>query len=182
MIDRIVKKKNFIYQDTKIDSVLSTVSNKGVKMIQTKLQQIKSEYGGYMGYLQLSNNLQQIATKNDDCAKKIVSQMQRDRDADFSFQRMTGEKIPSLKESNPDLIKQFEKHGVGLTALKKKDKELIADFERYSDTLRKAEEGGFQKEIGSLSEGLGKIEGIDQLTKMDMVVNQWFNSKIEGNK
>ena len=182
MIDRIVKKKNFIYRDTKIDSILSTVSNKSVKDIQKKLQQIKNEFGGFMGYMQLCNNLQQIAAKNDDFARKIVAQMQKDRDGDFAFQRMTGEKIPSLKESNPDLIKQFEKHGIGLTALKKKDKELAADFERYSDTLRKAEEGGFQKEIGSLSEGFGKIEGVDQLAKMDMIVHQWFSNKIEGNK
>lgn len=182
MIDRIVKKKNFIYQDTKIDSILSTVSNKSVQTVKTKLDQIQSEFGGYMGYLQLTNNLQQLAVKNDECAKKIVGQMQRDRDGDFAFQRKTGIKMPSLKESNPDLIKQFEKHGIGLTALKKKDKELFADFEKYSDALRKAEEGGFNKEISTLSEGLGKIEGVDQLVKMDMIVNQWFNSKIEGKK
>lgn len=182
MIDRIVKKKNFIYQDTKIDSILSTVSNKSIQNVKNKLTQIKSEYGGYMGYLQMTNNLQQISSKNDEKAKKIVNQMQRDRDADFSFQRTTGVKIPSLKESNPDLIKQFEKHGIGLTALKKKDKELIGDFEKYSDVLRKAEEGGYEKEIGMLSEGLGKIEGVDQLVKMDMVVTQWFDNKIEGKK
>lgn len=182
MIDRIVKKKNFIYQDTKIDSILSTVSSKSINLIQEKLSQIKNEYGGYMGYMQLTENLRQISSKNDACAKKIVSQMQRDRDSDFAFQRATGVKIPALKESNPDLIKQFEKHGIGLTALKKKDRELFTDFEKYSETLRKAEEGGFQKELGSLSSGLGKIEGLDQLAKMDMVVNQWFNQKIEGKK
>lgn len=182
MIDRIVKKKNFIYQDTKIDSILSTVSNKSIKQIQAKLAQIKNEYGGYMGYMQLTENLRQISSKNDSTAKKIVSQMQRDRDSDFAFQRSTGVKIPALKESNPDLIKQFEKHGIGLTALKKKDRELIGDFEKYSETLRKAEEGAFEQELGSLSTGLGKIEGVDQLAKMDMVVNQWFNTKIEGKK
>jgi len=182
MIDRIVKKKNFIYRDTKIDSILSTVSNKSINNIKTKLDEINKEYGGYMGYLQMTNNLQQISTKNDEVAKKIVNQMQRDRDADFSFQRTTGVKIPSLKESNPDLVKQFEKHGIGLTALKKKDKELVADFEKYSDVLRKAEGGGYQKEIGMLSEGLGKIEGLDQLSKMDQVVSQWFNNKIDTKK
>ena len=40
MIDRIVKKKNFIYQDSKIDSILSTVSNKSVTVIMNKLTQI----------------------------------------------------------------------------------------------------------------------------------------------
>lgn len=178
MIDRIQKKKIFVYQDLRIDTLLSSVSKESTNKIAKQLHEIKTDYGGYMGYLQLTGNLQEMANKNDQRAKTIVNHMQRDRDSDFAFQRATGIKIPSLKESNPDLVKQFEKHGVGLTALKKKDKELMTDFEKYSDTLRKAEEEKFVALLSTLSEGLGNINGSEQLVKMDSIVNQWFDGRI----
>ena len=178
LIDKISKKKMFIYQDLKVDTLLSSVSAGNAAKVQKALREIRNDYGGYMGYLTLTNNLQQLSTKNDEVAKSIMHQMQKDRDGDFAFQRQTGIKIPSLKESNPEVVGQFEKHGVGLTALKKKDKELMLDFDKYSDTLQKVEDDVFEKELSKLGEGLGKIEGADQLMKYDTVINQWFDGRI----
>lgn len=178
LIDKISKKKMFIYQDLKVDTLLSTVSAGNAAKVQKALREIREDFGGYMGYLTMTNNLQQISSKNDETAKGIMHKMQRDRDGDFAFQRQYGVKIPSLKESNPEIVSQFEKHGVGLTALKKKDKELLQDFEKYSETLQKVEDDVFERELGTLSEGLGKIEGADQLMKYDAVINQWFDGRI----
>lgn len=182
LIDNICKKKNYIYQDLKIDTLLSTVSSESSNKVKQKLSEINNDFGGYMGYMQLTNNLQQLSTKNDEMARSIMTQMQKDRDADFAFQRATGIKIPSLKESNPDLVKQFEKHGVGLTALKKKDRELIADFEHCSETLRQAEGESYKRELDNLAEGIGQIDGADTLVKMDKVVTQWFNGRVLAKK
>ena len=178
LIKRVSKKKMFVYQDNKIDTLLSSVSQSSTKKVLDNLNSITKEYGGYMGYLQLSDNLQKLFSKNDEKAKNIMRKIQQDRDQDHAFQRSTGMRIPSLKESNPEVVQQFEKHGIALTQCKKKDKEVLADFEKYSEVLRRAEDNEFQKSLHELSQGLGKVEGADQLAKIDGVVTGWFDGRI----
>lgn len=84
-----------------------------------------------------------------------------------------------IKDSNNGLLENFTKHGITLTALRKRDAEAIKKFQQFSEFLRNISSGNALQSFDSLKLNIKNSENYKQLVQKNNLLKDIFQVHLE---
>ena len=156
----------------------------GASQVQDKeivkiLDEIKNINGGFDGYFNLVRTLSTFSKENDEKAMQIKHIIEQDHQRDKEFEASTGVKVLGIKQASNGLLENFTKHGITLTQLRKKDQQVIQQFEKHKDFLKELESGKAMENYNSGKIDLSDSENVKQLAQKHELLSNIFKMHIE---
>ncbi len=182
--ENIEKERLEVYKQNNIDLILKLASGEedGNSELENNIQDIIEINGGVDGYTNLLNSLKEYDQNNDKEAKDIKGIIEQDYYRDKEFMAKTGIKVLGIKECSNGLLDNFQKHGVTLTALRKKDKEIFEIALKEMGFLKELESGKAMEDLKKIKVNIKNSENVKSLIKKHQLLNNIFKMYIGPNK
>lgn len=182
MIEDIERLKIDEYRKNNVDVILRIALSSKDLTLENKLNEIKEIHGGLHGYTSLINSLQDFMKQNDNKAKQIKKLIEDDYARDQQFYSQHGVKLLSIKDRSNGILPNFERHGITLTGLKKKDKLLLEEYKKNQELLKRIEEDKVLSDLDKLKTDVKGSEQIQNLIKKNQLLTDIFRLHIDPKK
>lgn len=182
MIENIEKLKIDEYKKHNLDIILRIALSSQDYTLENKIKEIKDIHGGLKGYSNLVTDLQSFFAKNDSKASHIKKLIEEDHISDAKFYNSYGVKVLGIKESGSSILTNFERHGVTLTGLKNKDKQLLNEFNNSQELLKQIDDDKILPQLSQIQSNIKNSEDIQNLIKKNQLLTDIFKLHIEPKK
>lgn len=180
-IELMSQQKIETYKKHNVD-VLVRLGGVSSDSIEDKVKEIRDVFGGYTGYLRQLEALSAALAFNDQGTRKMVSMIEKDALEDENFYRTYGIRVMGLKDPHNPFMKNFERHGVALTALKNRQGDTQKRFGEYTELLKKIDQGSFSKEIAQVKTTISSSEELQAVAKKANALDEMLKVHFEPEK
>lgn len=182
MIENIEKSKIEEYKKHNVDIILRLALSSQDHTLENKIKEITEIHGGLKGYSSLVSDLQSFFAKNNSKANHIKNMIEEDHLSDVKFFNAYGVKVLGIKEGGSGILTNFERHGVTLTGLKKKDQQLLNEFNSYQELLKLIDEDKILPQLNEMQAKIKNSDDIQNLIKKNQLLVDIFGLHIEPKK